>query len=576
MILSWIFHSVYATSIAYVLAHLFGGIGPLTAAVSLLLGALMGRRHAGYFAESHPDWRFGAFSKGRSMTLEISLFAIVLYAGVRHFVWLFFRVDHSWSTLAINNFGDLPLHVNYIRAFAQGVPFPPPNPSYATELLRYPLGSDLYNALWETLGVRMSAHLAVVGILALVASLIFLRSFGGWWAVGAFFLSGGIMGWQIFQGAQITNFHQAVEWKNLFLAVFVTQRGMLWALPVGLMLLVSVSQHFSGKTRLDKKQMTALGLLWAALPLFHLHAFVVVSVMMAGIAFAYGGVPGVKGLLLSRMAFIAYLPATYLILFSTDFLRKSGVVHLNWGWSAPEGELAAFLFVNFGPWLLLPLSIAAGLWKLKRKDLWVEFAVYSVLLVTFFNVMLAPWSWDNIKVLLWPYLGFARLGWLVLDPWLDRFGGVLARAIVAMTLFFSGFSVLSWSLQDHQARITGLYRTIDLASTQGALDGIPVDAVFVAHGSHNHPLTYFGRLRVLGYEGHLWSHGIKSAAVTAKVQDVIEGRGNWLETAASLGITHIFWGPEEKLIYGPRRRPWMDVLENVSRVPDYEIFAIKK
>jgi hypothetical protein len=114
-----------------------------------------------------------------------------------------------------------------------------------------------------------------------------------------------------------------------------------------------------------------------------------------------------------------------------------------------------------------------------------------------------------------------------------------------------------------------------LANTEGALSGIPMNAVFGAAPTFAHPLTYFGRLRSLGYLGHVVSHGINATETEAKLKKIMTGDPETVKLAKDLGITHIFWGPDERTYYGEGERPWMKTLPNISRVQGYEIYAVK-
>lgn len=586
MILGFLLHAFYATICAYLLSHVFGGLKIWIAVLSLLIGAVVGFRHARVLYRQYPEWRFASFSKGMSGLIELFITVFVLFAAWRHFTWMMFPIENHWATFSANNYGDLPLHINFIRAFAGGIDFPPRNPIYASELLRYPYGADFYNSLWEILGVRLQGHLFIVGIFATLASLVLLRSFAGWWGMGAFFLSGGLAGWSILTSAPALS-QSAIDWKNLFLSVFITQRGMLFALPLGLILLILMRGHFSGKRILNKGELTIAGLIWGFLPLFHLHAFVILSLIIGFTAIEFYGFLGAWRKLVALRAFrIAFLPAIYFVLYSTDFFRAAGVAHWSWGWTKKEETpLFQFLTWNFGPWLLVPILIGAILFQMrgslerdKLRRLWIEFGVYCGLWLLFFNFMLAPWDWDNIKLLIWPYLGFARLLYLVFEPRLGRFLGDFEKIVCAVILFLSGTVVVSESLSQPPMKAPTIYSFSELAMTAGALKHVPHSAVFAANPSFNHPLTYFGRLRAVGYDGHLWSHGINGNEAVRKLNQLLNGAlgGNEVvQLARELGVTHIFWGPEERRRFDVQEAPWAGQLRNVSTVPDYQIFEVK-
>ena len=577
----FLLHAFFATGLAFILSWVFGSLTPTIAVISLVIGFWMGRRRARTLSSVFPDLGFMKFSSGDSGALEAILTILITYVSLRHFSWLLFELDAKLMTLHANNFGDLPLHINYIREIANGLSFPPVNPSFASETLRYPFGPDLYNALWEILGVPLSSHLFFVGFACSIASITVLRWFGGWWALGAFFLSGGLTGWALLKGLPISNdLLQGVDWKNLFLSVFITQRGFLFALPAGLLLIEATRRLFLREAKPSKTVLTTLGLVWGLLPLFHVHAFVIVSLIMGLIAMSTTkSFKGLKQLLVSRMAKFACVPAIYFILRSSDTFKKSSIVHWDPWWTSSANEAPHFLIQNFGPWLLLPIGIAIGIWRSKRltkeakRVLALEFAIYAGLFVFFFNVMLAPWAWDNIKILIFPYLGFARLAWVVLDPVIPGF----AKYITAFILFFSGFLAIELSLAPPVNRGLAIYTTPVLGNYAAALIEVPKGAVFAAAPTHDHPLTYFGRLRAVGYEGHLWSHGIdyKNKMDLLKTLMGPTADSDIAGRARSLGVTHIIWGAPETAFF-TTEPVWPANFKNVSRVPSVEIYEVPK
>ena len=576
----FLLHAFFSTGLAYSLSCVFGALSLPIALFSLVVGSWLGRRGARQLRVIFPDLAFFKFDAGTSGVIEVVLATVVLYASVRHFAWMFFKLDSKWMTLHPNNFGDLPLHINYIREIASGAHFPPVNPSFVFEPLRYPFGPDLYSSLWEIVGVPLSSHLFVVGLLSAAVSMTVLRWFGGWWAVGAFFFSGGLIGWGILTGIPVPmEMTASVEWKNLFLSVFITQRGVLFALPASLLLLESLRRWIKGEVFIRKSALTTLGLVWGLLPLFHAHAFVIVSLTLGLFALSANGWRGLKKFLSSRVAVVAYLPAIYFVLRTTDAGSKSSVIHFDPWWTSTFEDAPSFLLQNFGPWLLLPLALLVAILttekaKEKKREHLVELGLYSALFVLFYNVMLATWSWDNIKLLIFPYLGFARLAWVVLDPLLPEF----AKYGVAFVLFLSGFVAIDRSYAPPTQRGLAIYETADLGQMEGALTEVPLDAVFAAAPTHNHALTYFGRVRAIGYEGHLWSHGIDYKARMAKFDSLMRGAWNGSDPAIlarELKITHVVWGAAEDTFY--KTKPdWPATFKNVSRVPGLAILEVPK
>ncbi len=630
MIIAGFIHVVVATVLAAILSCLWGHLTPAIAFFSLVAGFTcawfcVSPRFSIRANANLGEFQFSAWRPGIFGWLERTLFILILFFCVRHFAYLLYVADREMKTLSANNFGDLPLHINYIRAFVRGIEFPPMNPLFSPERLRYPFGVDLYSALWEAIGVHLEAHLFTVGVLASVASLLALRAWGGWPAMGGFFFSGGWAGWSLFRSSQATA-AIALEWKNLLLTVFITQRGMLFALPVGALLLHVFSRVVRGELVLSKAQTLILGFFWGSLAFFHLHSFFIISLLFVAYAAVYSSqAPKLKGFYLRF--FLAALPIGSLFTFyATGFFAKARVVHWRAWWVAPETGRLTFFNFNFGPTLILWLAVPVliYLWResadvskcqKKRKTAWLEWLAFSALFILFLNLMLAPWDWDNIKILIWPYLALLTVAHRVLAAHTEKYLKMpldvtssfeaASIGVLAVVLFFSGFQqVVSASMTTAQS--VKLFSLENLAMTEGALKETKPTAVFAAAPTHDHALSYFGCRRAVGYEGHLWSHGIDSKQATADLETLMRSQAGWQDAARRLGVNYIFWGPAERLLYessveGIQSQPasvasprgaaprgigtatatesedlmgWRKTLRNVSPVAGYELYEL--
>lgn len=566
------FHAILATCLAYLLALANQGLDTPVALVSLVLGSLLALIPARRFADlprlpqSAPEWVISGF---------VAVICLV------HFNGLLITGPVTYGTTDVMNFGDLPLHISYLRSFVDGTRFPPPNPGFPVEALRYPIGADFYNALWEAAGIATDMHLMLTGIVAVLLCLGLLLRFGGWWAVAGMFLN---ISWLtttalVTSDWDMIDFQDGTQFKNLTLALMIPQRSLLFALPLGLILLLAFEAHARTIRPLARERQVMLGLLWGVMPLFHLHAFVAVSLALALLALAHQGPRGVIRLLVSPLALTAYLPATLLILHSTDWLQKAGIAHITPGWTKGDQPFLPFLCENFGLWLVLPPAIALCLW-LGRNDSEARanriLALGTLgLFALFFTVMLAPWDWDNIKLIIWPWLLMLALADRLVQPCLDRTSKLLAPAFATLLLAPAAL-LLAISVRSGGEYGYGLLGQDEVAGTDRAVAGLPSDAVFAAARRVNHPLDWLGRFRALGYEGHLWSHGIDTREPDALLQKVMQGAPDWQDAARALGADYIFWGPPEIAEYGDAPRPWMETLENVSTMPGFAVYALPR
>jgi hypothetical protein len=244
------------------------------------------------------------------------------------------------------------------------------------------------------------------------------------------------------------------------------------------------------------------------------------------------------------------------------------MVHLQWNWFTPE-NLAVFFGVELGPWTILILGV--GSYRLWKGD-WRERGEWLMAITGFllFNVLLlAPWDWDKLKVLIWFYLVIVALGVHSIEPYLRPW----RKAALCVVLFFSG-AVSMLAVSGGRSEPAQLYEWRELWNTKGAMVTVSRNAVIAAAPTFNHPLSFWGYAIAVGYSGHLWSHGVDYQGPEEMIGRLYQGGNDWAAIADHLRLTHIFWGPMEKARYGIAPPPWRAVLTNLSPVPGYEIYAL--
>ena len=541
--------SSVAIACAALLAWAAGSLGPAVGAVSLLAGVVGGALAARSALRVRLDPPKGGAGVGDGLAL--AAFAAV---SIRQFGWLVFERGGALLTLVPYNYGDLPLHWTYVQHLAGGASFWPENPILAGERLRYPFGVDLLTAIFVQLGASLPVLLVAMGLLGAALAALALRRWGGALAVAGFVFAGGLAGFQLLWTGRVEDYQSAVDWKNLFLALFVPQRGFLLALPAGLLLLWSWRRRLlRGEAGLTP---WVEGVLWGTMPLVHLHTFLFVSLLAAVWAIGAGRVR----VAVPTLAW-ALVPAAWSVFQVTDGFRAASLVGWKPGWTIGAQNPVVFLLLNFG--LFLPLALAAlviGVRQRRREELLVlgpALALFAAL----FLVRLAPWEWDNTKVMLWCYLAvLPPIGTLVLA----RVGAPWRAALVVGLLFSGAVSVLGASL-GRGPRLEVLVRP-EYEGVCRALEGKETARVATAP-TFNHPVALCGRPIVAGYAGHLWSHGLDGGAVTRRLGSLMRGEPGWREEARALGASHVFWGPREQQAFAASTQPWREAAERVAAGP---------
>jgi hypothetical protein len=531
---------------AILLGFLASGLGIWTASGAIACGIL-----AAFFAwratqpqpRAHPglwDW------------LMLAAFAL---SSLRAFLWVAYsRGDEIW-VLSPNNLGDLSFHLNLIRYLATGVSFWPDSSILSDAPLSYPLGADLFNSLLQVCGVDTIRGLVWTGLAGAALTGYALWLWGGAFGIAALLFNGGLAGFAVLRTLQIEDFQREIVWKNLFLSMFVTQRGLLFALPAGLFLLNAWRErYFRGANRSVPFWLQVL--LYASMPLFNVHAFLVLSfVLLAIFVTSFFGPqrenPGRLGDVQAAgqsgrsrnptrnrtvrevlfLVGLAALPATAAVFLVTGFFSVYSGIRWNPSWITGETGWNLWVWIwNFG--LTLPLCMVLGVALFFDRDLearcfaWTASALFAASCLFVF----APWEWDNMKLMLW--------SWLILAPYLwQKILAPLslpARAAVCLVLFFSGGVSLIGGLDARHGY--AIAQRSELDAWRHATADIPPDTRFACVSDYNHPLILLGRKVACGYEGHLWSHGLDYQERIEVLRNSLNGELSWGLSAPFLNV----------------------------------------
>lgn len=517
---------------------------------------------------------FAALSRKSSATRAkltfldgVVLTAFALFA-LRAFCWLVFSAGDEICVLSPNNLGDMSLHLTYIQYLAREPNFWPENPIFSGQGLHYPLGLDLFNAILTLSGVDVLKGLIWVGLAGCFVTWMALHRWGGWFIVVGFLFNGGLAGLYFFKTGRLADFQAEVAWKNIPLAMFVTQRGFLYAIPVGLILVTSWRGKWLGEadSQSDKSPTWLEVLFYSTLPLFHFHTFLFLSVLLG--CWLIIGPQNIRRESLKVIGF-SFIPASVLVALVTGlFDRRAGhpgtLVHLTSGWMQEKDGFFHFWFLNFGVLSIFTLAVLACIIIRYRRDVVARnaagfvFPAVVMFLITCV-VMFAPWEWDNTKLMIWSYLIILPFLWLIVIKPLP----LPLRILSCVMLFFSGFLSLFGGI-DASHRGYSIATRSELDPITHAIQPLPVRATFAAYPTYNHPLLLSGCKVVEGYPGHLFSHGIPYGEREARLEALMLGRSDWRNIARELHADYLFWGAREEENYPQSLKPWVNNCKEVA------------
>jgi hypothetical protein len=524
-------------------------------------------------------------------TLVTGVYVIAILVGL----WLVAERTFFWSADGlyignVNNLGDLPYHVQITASFAYGENFPPQNPVFAGSGFSYHYIADLLAAIFVATGLDLVGGILIVSLLlgagllvvihcwayeltgnavaARLAPLILVFSGGFGWVTlldQARASEDGIVATFVEGAERYTIAYEGVlRFGNAVTTLLIPQRGLLLGMGLAVIVLMLLWRHLDEpdpeatratsprgwiRTVAAEPQMLVAGLMTGSLPMIHVHTFAVVL----GTAFFLG--------LLFRewrngrwRPWVVYVLATLLVALPLVLVTARGsqadlgaFVGIELGWDNGTFDPFWFWFVNAGVFILLAV---AGFMLMARDRIGSrKLLVYSLPFVLWFllpNVLrLAPWLWDNIKVLIYWWLGLAPLVALVLARlWQQReVSRKLAAVALAFVLLASGF------LDVARASIGPDYREFDsdgIAFAGLVRERTSPDSIVLTAPVFNTPIYLTGRRVFMGYAGYLWANGLPYLEREADVRRIYAGEPDAAELLRAHGIDYIVLGPHER------------------------------
>jgi hypothetical protein len=242
--------------------------------------------------------------------------------------------------------------------------------------------------------------------------------------------------------------------------------------------------------------------------------------------------------------------------------RAESFVAYQFGWDKGEENFIWFWFKNTG--LFIPLLIAAvGLliYKLSQNNsetpeienrkskienrklllFWLPFALCFI--VPNF-VRLAPWIWDNIKVLIyWFLLSIPLVAWLLGLIWRRGSLGKAVSVGLILVLTLAGFLDV-WRVASRAFEYTVFAKDAVQISEQ-IRQKTPPHSLIMTAPVYNAPVVLTGRRWFMGFTGHLVSHGIDITERENVLRRIYSGTPDAADLIQKYGIDYVMVGKQE-------------------------------
>lgn len=407
------------------------------------------------------------------------------------------------------------------------------------------------------------------------------------------------------------------RWGNSMVVLFMTQRSLLLGMPLTLIVLTCLWRRFatehteelnstiSPSPRLPfSPSIMVAGLLAGLLPLIHLHSLAVLFIVgvflfilrperwTTWIAFAVS------------VAIVAVPELLWSLSGSASETSKFFAWHF--GWDKGEQNFVLFWLYNTG--LFIP-ALLAGLYlptilkarkegepskpatkdrkkSVERKEaerseldlsgypLIMFYLAFAFLFVVSNVAKLAPWEWDNIKVLIYWFVGSIPFVALLI-AWLWRKESAafkLVAGVLFVVLTASG-ALDVWRVVSGQIN----YKVFDADAVEIASQikvRTPASSRFVNAPTYNTAIVLTGRRSLMRYPGHLSSHGIEYSQRESDVKKIYQGGPESTTLMQKYDIDYVLVSPEERAL-GNLDEQFFSKFPVAAEAGQYRVYKIK-
>jgi hypothetical protein len=541
--------------------------------------------------------------------------------------WLFSRVvmfyPDGMHTAPANNYGDLPFHFSVITSFAYGENLPPQNPIFAGMKFTYPFLIDFLTAFFIRCGAgwrsaffveNVALALALVRLIEALTLKIFNNVVAARIAPAIFLFNGGLGFINFFRefGAQpddLPNFlshlpktytmnaelslassNVPLRWGNVFTTLLIPQRSMLFGLPFVAMIIAlwwmaveetgGQGDGATGRSAANsprrpvalsprRRYMFAAGILAGMLPMLHTHGFFSVMIVCALMVVLFRSWDWIA--FFAPVAALAAPQAWYL---SGTQVRNQLFKPLDKWWEAGDANPLLFWTVNAGIFILL-LIAALLIRKITSSRQALFYMPFTLWFFIPNLVALAPWTWDNIKVLVyWSLVSAPFVAAALAYLFTRRFivvRGLAAALLIGLT--FSGALDVTRALSPvENLEIFGRAK-LEVAAL--LREKTPPRALILHAPNHNSVVALSGRQSVMGYPGHLWTHGLDYAQRELDVKTIYKGGPQMIEPLSRLGADYVIVGPAERDELGANETYFEPLYPIVIDHAGYRVYQVR-
>ena len=288
--------------------------------------------------------------------------------------------------------------------------------------------------------------------------------------------------------------------------------------------------------------------------------------------------------------------------------QTSQFIEWHFGWDKGETDFFWFWLKNTGAFIPFVL---AGIWALvtrdegrgtseKEKDTkkekrdssetknsslvprhWLLLQFYLPFLFCFVvsnSMKLAPWEWDNIKVLIYWFVGSIPLVAFAL-AWLYHRGTVFKFVAAACLISLTAAGAIDvWRVASRQINYQ-VFETDAIKVAEQIKQKTAPNALFLNAPTYNSAVVLSGRRSLMRYVGHLSSHGIDFAARETDLKRIYGGDATAEIFLKKNNIEYVLISPEERAYFQqinlPLNEQFFQKYPVIAESGEYRVYKIK-
>jgi len=245
-----------------------------------------------------------------------------------------------------------------------------------------------------------------------------------------------------------------------------------------------------------------------------------------------------------------------------------------YGWDRGKEDAIWFWLKNAG--LFIPLTVAAVLWRGKHplvsRRLLLFLAPFSLCFIIPNVLKMAPWIWDNIKVLFYWWLASAPLVAILLARLWHKGP---AQRFLALVLF--GCITLAGALDVGAIVLrSNKYQVFDsnaVGFAELVKEKTEPRALIIHAPVHNHAVFLTGRRSLMGYPGHIWTHGLDYTKRESEIRRIYAGGSDAGLLLQKYGVQYAVVGPHEHYLMTVNDH-FFERFQLIGEVGGYRLYKI--